>query len=339
MSGNGNKRFELLRSILKDRRYFKLVCGAGNEDAEEVKRLSLVFTLAGATSLDLSANVDVVKAAKSGIDMAFDLAEEMGRKIELRPYMNVSIGLKGDPHVMKARIDADLCTECGECIEPCPQDAIDETYVVKEYRCIGCGECGKVCPVDAVVYYHKKADFDKVLPECVALGTETMELHAVTEDEVGTERDWKLLADLIEDNYLSMCLDRSLLSNVSLIDRVRRAQAVVGDRMIVQADGVPMSGEGDDFNTTLQAIACADVVGKSGVPVMILLSGGTNSKTGELARQCGVEANGVSLGSYARKIVREHIQNENFYDDRAVLEEAVRIAEELIRVNIEAISG
>ena len=54
--------------------------------------------------------------------------------------------------------------------------------------------------------------------------------------------------------------DRTLLSNKHLVARIREAYDITGKRMIVQADGDPMSGSGDDYNTTLQAIACADIV-------------------------------------------------------------------------------
>jgi hypothetical protein len=123
------------------------------------------------------------------------------------------------------------------------------------------------------------------------------------------------------------------------MDRIRTLYAVAGERMIVQADGVPMSGEGDDFNTTLQAVACADVVGKGGVPVVILLSGGTNSKTGPLARQCGVRAHGVAVGSFARKQVRHLLARPDFDEDMEAVEQALAIAENLIQSNIEAIRG
>ena len=38
----------------------------------------------------------------------------------------------------------------------------------------------------------------------------------------------------------------------------------------------------------------------------ILISGGTNSLTGKLARQCGVNFNGIAIGTYARKIIRDY---------------------------------
>lgn len=332
-------RYVELRKTLLDRRYFKIVCGAGNEDLEEVRRLSIIYTIAGSTVIDISANTDVVRSAHKGIETAYKLSPLLGKEIKIRPYLNVSIGLKGDPHVRKAKIISDLCTKCGECIIACRQEAIKDDFIVQEYRCIGCGDCEKVCMFNAVEYMHKKADFSKVLPECVNEGTETMELHAVTVDNKSVLSDWKLLNEMIPDNFLSMCLDRSLLSNRHLIDRIKQAYEIAGERFIVQADGVPMSGEGDDYNTTLQAVACADIVQKSSIPAMILLSGGTNSKTGLLAKQCGVRAHGVAIGSWARRIVKEFIRRDDFDTNPDVVKGAVLVAEELIKSNIEAISG
>jgi hypothetical protein len=60
-----------MQVLLDDEKYFKLVCGAGNEDAEEIKRLSVLYTLAGAKGLDISANVGVFKACMEGVDLAF----------------------------------------------------------------------------------------------------------------------------------------------------------------------------------------------------------------------------------------------------------------------------
>jgi len=48
-------RFEQMQELLDSSKYFKLVCGAGNEDAEEVKRLTVLYTLAGAKGMDVSA--------------------------------------------------------------------------------------------------------------------------------------------------------------------------------------------------------------------------------------------------------------------------------------------
>lgn len=331
------ERLKKLKELFEKRCVFKLVCGAGNEDPEEVRRLAMIYTLAGAIIHDVSANPEIVTAAKEGIDEAYLVAPAIGKKIDLRPYINVSIGIKGDPHVRKAFIIEEKCIHCGNCIPACPQEAIDgENWRIEEFRCIGCGDCERACPFSAIGFFHKRADLEKILPACIEAGCEMMELHAVSEDDEAVMKDWHLINSLIRDNFISVCLDRSCLSNHRLVSRIKEMYRVRGERMIVQADGVPMSGEGDDFNTTLQAVACADIVLKSGLPVVVLISGGTNSKTGILARQCGVMAHGVAVGSYARKIVRPFIKGQELAKDRS-LAKAVEIAEKLILANVEAL--
>ena len=333
-------RYRILNNIFEERSYFKVVCGAGNEDVEEVRKLAIIYTLAGATALDISANVDVVKSASEGIQTAIEMAPYLKKEIRHKPFLNVSIGLKGDPHVRKAIIDLDTCTLCGECRHSCKErEAISEGYIVDKIRCIGCGECRKVCKYGAISFYNKKVDYENILPECIKANTETMELHAVSNDDQQVMNDWKLLNKLIPDNFISMCVDRHFLSNEQLINRIMEAYEITGERMIVQADGDPMSGDGDTFNVTLQAIACADIVAKSGIPVKILLSGGTNSKTGTLAKQCGVQAHGVAIGSYARNVVKKYLVQRDLEYNRNLLKEAVGVAESLIKVNIEAING
>lgn len=335
---NNNKRFELLNSIFEKGKYFKIVCGAGNEDKDEIYRLSMIYTLAGATAIDVSANVDIVKSARRGIEWAKKLAPELNRKILFDPFINVSIGLKGDPHVRKAQIDPDTCIQCGNCLEACHQKAISYEFVINEKRCIGCGACGTSCTSDAVVYYDKRADFEKILPECIDAGTETMELHAVTDDEEGVAEDWTMLNEIITDNFVSMCFDRNLLSNKHFIERVKFAHSISGDRTIIQADGAPMSGGKDDYRTTLQAVSVAEIVEKSRIPVKILVSGGTNSRTGELLKKCSINVHGVAIGTFARKIVYDLIWDESFDESLELIGKAVKIAEDLINVNIKEIS-
>ncbi|MBN1911239.1 MAG: 4Fe-4S binding protein [Pirellulales bacterium] len=54
---------------------------------------------------------------------------------------------------MAAKVDADTCTGCGQCVEACPLDAIelqDDIAVVDEDTCGDCGACVDVCPVEAI---------------------------------------------------------------------------------------------------------------------------------------------------------------------------------------------
>lgn len=333
-------RYDKLKEIVLRRRLFKLVCGAGNEDPEEVKRLSFIFSLAGSTMLDLSANTNIVNAATEGIRKAYEIAPLLCRNIKIKPYLNVSVGLKGDPHIRKVQIDLNKCSKCGQCIKACKQKAISDNFKVKKYRCIGCGHCEISCPKAAIQYINKRFDLEKILPLCIQGGVETLELHAAVDDDNAFLTDWKIINNLAQDNFISLCIDRSHLSDKRLIERVKMAYELTGERLLIQADGIPMSGsESDDYNNTLQAIACADIVQKCRIPVKIVLSGGTNHKTGLLAKQCGVVAHGVAVGSFARKIVKEFISNNVFYDNLPLIKKAVSVADKLIRVNLEAISG
>jgi len=172
------------------------------------------------------------------------------------------------------------------------------------------------------------------------MGVETLELHAAVDDDAVFLRDWRNINDLVKDNFISLCIDRHLLSNIRLIERVRSAYEIAGQRLIIQADGIPMSGsEKDDYNCTLQAISCADIIQKSGIPAMMILSGGTNSKTGLLARQCGIKANGIALGSFARAMLRNFTARDDLSNNIQSIRKALSVAEKLIRVNIGAISG
>lgn len=54
---------------------------------------------------------------------------------------------------MAAKVDADTCTGCGECVEACPLEAIEikeEIAVVDEDTCSDCGACVDVCPTEAI---------------------------------------------------------------------------------------------------------------------------------------------------------------------------------------------
>lgn len=328
-------RLEEMNYLFDNRKLFKLVCGAGNEDAEEVHRLVFVYALAGAKIFDVSANVDVVKSAGQGIERAYRYIHTLNRKIEIRPFINVSIGMKGDPHVRKARI-SDRCIRCGQCISECPTDAISQEMVINTVRCIGCGHCNAVCPVNAIDYVHPQKDLHQLLRDCKDAGTEQMELHAAVVDSDTIFDEWKMINEIITENYVSMCLDRLHLGDSQLRRRIRKAKEISGDRFIVQADGVPMSGGEDDYNTTLQAVAIADIVMKSHIDVRVLLSGGTNSLTTKLANQCDVNWHGVAIGTFARKLVKSLIKDKNFLNDDEKISQAVAIADKLIDDNIGA---
>ena len=346
-----NPRFEQMQSLLDSSKYFKLVCGAGNEDTEEVKRLTVLYVLAGAKGLDISANVDVVKACMEGVDLAFYLAKGFNIELNIRPFIMVSVGMPGDHHVRKSYINLDTCIKCDLCIPVCPTDAIPKELIVIKDKCIGCGNCSAICPKSDIIHYeHNNRELESLLPACLLAGAEQIELHAAVSDDTAIMQEWQLVSDVNPNGHISMCLDRLHLSNFAFEERVRKAKEIAGERLIIQSDGYPMSGGEDDFNTTLQAIATADVLNKAfnmklrktkniliykkKNEVNQLLSGGTNSLTAVLADMTGVKFQGASLGTFARQIVKHVVSNDMFYDDINLIKEGYLIAKELVVANI-----
>ncbi len=303
-------------SDILDGKCFKLVCGAGNEDADEVEKLVALYSAAGCKFFDLSAKPEIVDAAKRALD---------GKEA----YLCVSVGIKGDPHVNKAQIDYEKCVGCGKCDEICPQGAI-KYHKVKKLRCIGCGKCQKVCSKGAISYISEDKDLREVLPPLIEKGIDCIELHAMNENDDETMAKWAYINEVF-DGMLSVCTARGKLSDEKMVSRIKD---MIANRVpmstIIQADGFPMSGSEDDYKTTLQAVATAELVQNEKIPVYVMLSGGTNSKTADLAKMCGIHYHGIAVGTYARKIVKKYIQREDFLTNERVFNEALEIAKILV---------
>jgi 4-hydroxy-2-oxoheptanedioate aldolase len=207
---------------------------------------------------------------------------------------------------------------------------------------------------EAVAIIHgcnKKVGSIASTPEMLAiLKSKNLDYITYSVDTGMVKNAYQTIIEINPNNHISMCLDRLHLSNFAFEQRIEKAKKIAGDRLIIQSDGYPMSGGEDNFNTTLQAIATADVLNKKFnmrlrkrtntliykkiVEVNQLISGGTNSLTAVLAKQTGVKFQGVSLGTFARKIVKEVISNDSFYTDQNLINKGYLIAKELVIANI-----
>lgn len=319
----------MLKDLLETGKCFKLVCGAGNEDAKEVEKLVALYSAAGCKFFDLSAKEEVVEAAKKA------LGDKEG-------YLCVSVGIKGDPHVRKAQIDYEKCVGCHKCEEICPQKTIHHCKV-KQFRCIGCGKCYSVCKQGAISYISESKNLREVLPPLIAKGIDCIELHAMGKsvmntggqdlenDDYETFEKWNYINELY-NGMLSICTARQYLSDEKMLERIK---LMLKNRSpystIIQADGYPMSGSKDDYKTTLQAVATAEIVQNEKFPAYLMLSGGTNSKTAELAKMCGINFNGIAIGTFARKIVRQYIDREDFLTNKYAFNSALEIAKNLVK--------
>lgn len=306
----------MLKELLEAGKCFKLVCGAGNEDALEVEKLVALYSKAGCKFFDVSAKPEIIDAAKKGLQ-------------DREGYICVSVGIKGDPHVRKAQIDYEKCAGCHKCEEICPQKTIKHCKV-KTARCIGCGKCYSVCTHGAISFLSENKDLREVLPPLIEKGIDCIEFHVMGEDESGIYEKWDYI-NSVYDGLLSICTARGKLSEEKMISRIERMTAIRKPyTTIVQADGFPMSGGKDDYKTTLQAVATAEIVQNAKMPVYIMLSGGTNSKTAELAKLCGINYNGIAIGTFARKIVSRYIEREDFLKNDYIFNEALNIARSLV---------
>lgn len=317
----------MLKDLFEQRKCFKLVCGAGNEDAVEVERLVTIYSKAGCNFFDVCAKPEIVDAAKRGLKNA---------GIKEDRYLCVSVGIDGDPHITKANIDKDKCIKCGACKSICPHDAIllNDGFEVKKERCLGCTQCANICPQKAINMESQLMDYKDALPKLIAKGLDCIEFHAITEDEADVDEKWAQINDNF-DGMLCISLDRSELGDRKLKERVNR---MISKRKpyttIIQADGIAMSGNDDGLGTTLQAVATAQLFQNAKMPVYIMMSGGTNTKSTELAKECGVRPHCLAVGSYARKIVKKYLLMDDILENKEAMEEAVKIAKSLIDVSI-----
>lgn len=306
----------MLEDLLKTNKCFKLVCGAGNEDAAEVEKLVKLYSSAGCKFFDLSAKPEIVDAAKRGLE-------------DREGYLCVSVGIKGDPHVRKACIDGEKCVGCHKCEEICPQKAIRGSKI-NTARCIGCGKCANICKHDAISYVSENKDLSEVLPPLIVKGIDCIELHAMGENDDEVFKKWQYINENF-NGLLSICTARGHLSEEKMLARIKAMTAYREPfSTIVQADGFPMSGGKDDYKTTLQAVSTAEIVQNAKLPVYIMLSGGTNSKTAELAKMCGINYNGIAIGTFARKIVSRYIDRPDFLANKYAFEDALKIAKALV---------
>jgi len=57
------------------------------------------------------------------------------------------------PTIIKPKVNPELCTGCGVCIDTCPNGAIilkDDKAFIEEDLCRNCKKCVRVCPSEAI---------------------------------------------------------------------------------------------------------------------------------------------------------------------------------------------
>ncbi len=310
-----------INNILKNKKCLKFICAAGNENIKEVEALSFVYAYSGFNMIDTAAKREVIQAAKRGIKRA-----EKSNTVAIC----VSIGLQSDIHLTKAVINRTKCDICENCINQCEQNAIfkeDEKIYIDEKKCIGCSNCISSCPNGAILKEHKYKSPCEMLLNVLSEDIDCIEFHCNSDNENLILETYSQIKSIYK-GHTGVCLDRSKLGDDRIISLIKK-MAQDNDNFIIQADGNPMSGKNDDYNSKIQTIAFADLIRKNNIPAFLIASGGTNSKTSEFAKLSGTAIDGVSIGSFARKLVKEEISVPDFFENKAAQESAIEKAKKL----------
>lgn len=313
---------KLLQKI-DEKSFFKLILGLGNSEVESIKKLSAVYSKAGADMFDLTPDEEVFEAVLDGIK-----SQDLDKNDF---FYCISFSVGSDKHGKKAHIDNEKCTMCLKCLRDCPYDAISFDEVSKrvfvaQKKCIGC----RKCDCSSISYDKKEIDVISTIERLKSkYKVDCIELHISTSKTRLSKDIFKKVRAKFLEIPISVCVSREKFSDKKLMKFLSKLIKLSDDeKLLIQADGISMNGGGDDYSSTLQAVANAHLM--KNLNAYILLSGGTNLKTASLANQCGVEINGVSIGSFGRLLLSDEVNNEEFWYNKNVFNSALSKAKLLV---------
>ncbi|MGB6013199.1 MAG: LdpA C-terminal domain-containing domain [Nodosilinea sp.] len=269
--------------------WIKLICGASYQDMPTVRRLAMLYALAGVDCVDVAADGAAVAAARQGLKDAMWLAERLGDRsgsaLENHglPWLMVSLNDSEDPHFRKAHFDAALCPpECDRpCETVCPTAAIQFQSPtqggVKPDLCYGCGRCIAVCPLDNIEARPYLARPEAFTSEQLAQ-IDAVEIHTQTGHQAQFEQLWQRLQPWRSHLKLISisCPDHAQV--VPYLQDLYNLMAPLELPLIWQTDGRPMSGDLGK-GTTHAAICLAQKILQAGLPGHVQPAGGTNDYT------------------------------------------------------------
>ena len=135
----------------------------------------------------------------------------------------------------------------------------------------------------------------------------------------------------LKKKFISLKLSRKNLSNANMIEIIKKAIKITENNLLIEVDGINNQNK-NTYNQTLQTISTADIINKelnSKIPnakrIPIILSGGTNSFTSKLAKQCGVPFNGISITSnYLKQNKEFEISYKDIFNSKESLDEFLK---------------
>lgn len=335
------KKRKNLKTVLKAlnlKRAFKLICGASLTETDKIEKLSMLFSLAGADIIDISSDLRAIKAATIGIDKAMKLYDPVDPlyKNFRNSVLMISINLGDDPHFKTAKINYDLCNNCGLCVNSCCFNAIrfnddSSNVIINEDTCYGCGNCIKICLNKALYLKDNQVNLNTLLTKLISTSIAGIEIHVGSATEEKLQEFWDNIVSILGNDYiksilLSFSLESSNYKAKELVEFTKYVINMVPQKVIIQVDGTPMSGN-NALSSNLQSLAASQVLLRNNINAYIMPSGGINQWTGSLLRDFNLECNGIAMGTYARKLLWGYLDR---LDQKEVLERAIRIATNLV---------
>ncbi len=101
---------------------------------------------------------------------------------------------------VKARISADLCTNCGVCASVCRFEAISSAntaHVIDPLKCEGCGYCSYICPTQAITLH------EELVGEMFLSRIKTGSIMAHARLGIGADNSGKLVAKVKKEANLA----------------------------------------------------------------------------------------------------------------------------------------
>ncbi len=311
-----NPPFNAVIEALSQRRFFKLICGGSFSDPIRLKQLIQTYSKTAISAIDISAALPVVEAAIEALETCAK-----------SPLLMVSFPLDTDPHFRKIELIEENCIQCGHCIPICPTQTFSlppqQTLQVDTPVCYGCGRCLPICPTEALALdpYTVYPDLTTVLKKPAV---NAVEIHTSHADPVMIETLYAELGDLLADKMISVCLRPQELPLKQVLSFLETLKAKTPFPLIVQVDGIPMSGS-DDPTASLPALRAAQNLAPFLPPNCILtISGGINAFTASYLQQPEYHRiQGVGMGTYARQKVWDLLGHQ---------EQAIQIADSLVNL-------
>jgi Fe-S-cluster-containing hydrogenase component 2 len=287
--------------------WVKLICGASYQDMPTVRRLVMLYALAGADCLDVAADGAIVAAARQGLRDAVRVAQLLGPRSHLLPglpWLMVSLNDSEDPHFRKAHFEAAHCPpNCDRPCEPiCPTAAIQfaapQQGGVTTDLCYGCGRCIAVCPTGNIAAQPYLAS-PEAFPTEQLPQIDAVEIHTQTGHQSQFAQLWQRLQPW--RSHLKL-ISISCPDHDQVVPYLRDLYSLMTPLevpLIWQTDGRPMSGDLGK-GTTHAAIRLAQKILEAGLPGFVQPAGGTNGYTVDKLIDLGLVNHAAPLTPFPR---------------------------------------